>query len=347
MTVAVLDPYGVSADPAMPFLADATDPAHVERHFRRLLSGGARFRGVHEIRVVRHKPGRRCIVEYDVEIHGPDLERQRVTFVGKARARGSPNDADALLRQLRLRGFGDDAPDGFCVPEPLGVVRPYRMSLQRKAPGRSAAQVLGECRNTDLARGIAEAVCKLHRAGIVTRRSHTIVNEIAILREKLGELALTRPDRAPRLRRALEGCERLAALLPMVVPRGIHRDFYADQVLADGRRLYLLDFDLYCQGDPALDAGNFLGHLTELALRRFGDPAALSDVEAAFEERFVELSGTSTQAAVRAYATLTIVRHVYLSTLFPERRQFTGDLLELAEERLDARPRTRARMGVS
>ena len=347
MTVVVLDRYGVSADPAMPFLASATDPVDVERRFRRLLSGDIRFRGIHEIRVVRHKPGRRCIVEYDVEIDGPDPERQRVTIVGKARARGSPNDADALLRQLRLRGFGDDASDGFCVPEPLGVLRPYRMSLQRKAPGRSAAQVLGEFRDTDLARVIAEAVSKLHRAGILASRSHTIVDEMAILREKLGELALTHPDRAPRLRRALEGCERLVALLPTVVPRGIHRDFYADQVLADGQRLYLLDFDLYCHGDPAIDAGNFLGHLTELALRRFGDPSALSDVEAAFEERFVELSGTSTRTAVRAYATLTIVRHIYLSTLFPERRQFTGDLLELAEERLDARRRIGARMGVS
>jgi hypothetical protein len=25
---------------------------------------------------------------------------------------------------------------------------------------------------------------------------------------------------------------------------GIHRDFYADQVIVDGSRLYLLDFDL-------------------------------------------------------------------------------------------------------
>src|SRR5207244_1225208 len=63
------------------------------------------------------------------------------------------------------------------------------------------------------------------------------------------------------------------------------------------------------------------------------DPEALVDQERAMEERFVELSGVA-PAAVRAYATLTLVRHVYLSTLFPERRPFTQSLIELGEARL-------------
>src|SRR5207245_9541587 len=90
-----------------------------------------------------------------------------------------------------------------------------------------------------------------------------------------------------------------------------HRYFYADQVIVDAGRLFLVDFDLYCEGDPALDIGNFLGHVTEQSLRTLGDPEALADREHAMEERFVELSGV-TPAAVRAYATLTLVRHVYL-----------------------------------
>ena len=53
------------------------------------------------------------------------------------------------------------------------------------------------------------------------------------------------------------------------------------------------------------------------------------------EELFVELSGERTRVAVRVYATLTFVRHIYLSTLFPERRPFTGKLIELCEERLE------------
>jgi aminoglycoside phosphotransferase (APT) family kinase protein len=116
-------------------------------------------------------------------------------------------------------------------------------------------------------------------------------------------------------------------------------------VIVEGSRLYLLDFDLYCEGDPALDIGNFVGHITEHSLRTLGDPAALATAEAAIEERFVELSGLAARSAVRAYATLTLARHVHLSTLHADRRPYTGALIELCEERLGTTGRARARAG--
>jgi aminoglycoside phosphotransferase (APT) family kinase protein len=115
--------------------------------------------------------------------------------------------------------------------------------------------------------------------------------------------------------------------------RGIHRDFYPDQVLVDGNRLYLLDFDLYARGDPALDIGNCIGHITEQAVRTRGDPQAFADREAALADRFVELAGEQTRPAVRAYALLTLARHVQLSAQRVERQPFTERLLELCEER--------------
>lgn len=343
MTVEVFDPFGAAADAAMPFLTQATNPEDAARWIGPLAGGSARLLS---IRVVRHKPGRRCLVEYDFERRASSGGSERVTLVGKARARGSSKEADALLRLLRGRGFGEEAHDGICVPEPLGVVGEYRMSLQRKVPGIPASKLFGQKGDEQLARTIAQAACKLHRTGILPRRSHSMESEIAILREKLGELSETRRELAPRLSRILERCERLGGRLPSPAAHGIHRDFYADQVLVDGERLYVVDFDLFCQGDPALDAGNFLGHLSEQSLRLLGDPAALSDCEAAFEERFVELSGPSLVPAIRAYATLTIARHIYLSTRFPERRPFTESLLNLTEERLDVGEPVGTRIGV-
>lgn len=48
-------------------------------------------------------------------------------------------------------------------------------------------------------------------------------------------------------------------------------------------------------------------------------------------------AGEPVRPAVRAYTLLTLARHVYLSTLFPERQPFTARLLELCEERLGGR----------
>src|SRR5256712_7362784 len=207
------------------------------------------------------------------------------------------------------------------------------MWLQRKVPGRPATDLLAAPVGVALARKIAEAAHKLHRAAVPADRRHTMADELRILHECLPTVARLESRWAGRIERLLDASTRLGAATPEPALCGIHRDFYADQVIVDGERLFLLDFDLYCEGDPALDIGNFLGHVTEQSLRTLGDAGALADREQAMEERFVALSGAA-PAAVRAYATLTLVRHVYLSTLFPERRPLTQPLIELCEERL-------------
>jgi hypothetical protein len=106
-------------------------------------------------------------------------------------------------------------------------------------------------------------------------------------------------------------------------------------VMVNRSRLYLLDFDEYCEGDPALDIGNCIGALTELSVRTFGGHEAFAAQERAMEERFAELAGDAVRPAVRGYALLTVVRHIFISTRFPERRRFTERLLGLSEERLE------------
>ena len=54
----------------------------------------------------------------------------------------------------------------------------------------------------------------------------------------LADVARDRPGWAGRLDRLLGACRRLGSSIPEPAPRGIHRDFYPDQVLVDGRRLY-------------------------------------------------------------------------------------------------------------
>ena len=163
-----------------------------------------------------------------------------------------------------------------------------------------------------------------------------MADELRILHEHLPRVAEGRPEWNRRIARLLGACDRLGTALPPPTTCGIHRDFYPAQVLVKNDRLFLLDFDLYCQGDPALDVGNFLGHLREMSLRHLGDSRALLGREHAMEERFVELAGPGTSPAVRVYTTLTLVRHVYLSTQFPERIPFTEVLLEMCEERLES-----------
>ena len=328
MSVVTQDPFGVATDPRMPLLSRALDPAEVEHVLHRL--AGWESAAVQAIRAVRYKPGRRCLIEYDVELPSSAV----VTLVGKARARGADHHTFELLRELRRRGFDDHSADGISVPEPITVVPELGLWLQRKVAGVSATESLAGSYGVAMARRLAEAAHKLHAAGVPTDRDHTMADELRILHERLDALAAQWPDLGNRLGRLLAACDRLAATIPPPQSCGIHRDFYPDQVLVAGERLYLLDFDLYSRGDPALDIGNCIGHITEQAVRTRGDPRALADCEAALEDRFVALTGEQTRPAVRAYALLTLARHVSLSAQRVDRQSVTARLLELCEERL-------------
>ncbi len=335
-----MDPFGIADDPKMPFLAQALNPQAVQRQFQfslpRLTSRKHQLH-LRAIRVVRYKPGRRCLIEYDVELSGHDALAEVITLVGKARARGLDHSTYQLVRELWSGGFGTDSIDGICVPEPIGVIPEFQMWLQRKVSGIAATQRLTEPDGAALARQIVEAVHKLHQAGIPSNRRHTMAVELRILHERLPLVAQMKPEWSNRLDRILEACDQLGAAIPEPRPQGVHRDFYADHVIVNGPHLYLLDFDLYCEGDPALDIGNFVAHLAEQSLRTLGNPDALGVAEQALEEKFVALAGEATRAAVRAYTTLTLVRHIYLSTQFAERRPFTLRLLELCEARLNVK----------
>jgi len=333
----VIDAFAAASDLELPTVALALDPGAVRAEFKRGLPRLAGEHGIVKVKsisVIRHKPGRRCVIEYDVRVERPDAPRLKARLIGKIRARRYGTEGFRMLEAVWNAGFQEPSPDGISVPEPIGVLPRFNMWLQRKVVGAEATTALLQRDGALLARRIAEAIHKLHTADVPAKRSHLMADELRILHEHLPRVAQGKPELNQRIARLLRACDRLGASLPAAKTRGIHRDFYPEQVLVEKDRLFLLDFDLYCQGDPALDAGNFLGHLREMSLRHPGDSRALLDREHAMEERFVELAGPGTRPAVRAYTTLTLVRHVYLSTQFPERIPFTEVLLELCEERL-------------
>jgi len=328
----VEDRYGVAADPQMAFVRNALDPADV---CRRLASIAIRLPAatlplrLRAIRVTRYKPQRRGMVEYEWAGTGGS-----VTIIGKARAKGLDRRTHQLVESLRQAGFDESAADCICVPRPLGTVPAWQMWFQEKVTGAVATPLLAGPEGPRLAGRIAEAIHKLHRADIPTHRTHTMADEMRILTERLGELALARPAWSSRLERIVGACAALAASVPATSRCGIHRDFYPDQVLVNGERLYLLDLDLYCQGDPALDIGNFRAHLIEQALRTLGHPAALGEAEQSLTQRYLELSSGRRRQAIDVYTTLALARHIFISTRFPERNPLTAQLLELCEQRL-------------
>jgi phosphotransferase family enzyme len=326
------------SDPGLPTLAAALDPVTAEAALRdRLVPAiGLAALRLRSARVAAYKPGRRCLVEYELAVTRCDGSTEHMAVLGKMRANRFGNSGYRQLLAFWTAGFGSDSTDGISVPEPIGTIPALRMWLQRKIHGQVATGLLPGAGGAWVAERIAAAVQKLHAAGVVPERRHTIADELRILERCLRGVASTHSSLAARLHRLAGVAYRAGAMLGEPAWCGSHRDFYADQVLVAGQRLFLIDFDLYCEADPGLDVGNFLGHVTEYGLRTLGSAYTLAGIEQRLEDCFVALAGNDVRWSVRVYAALTIARHVYLNTRFHDRAYLTGMLLSIAEQRLAA-----------
>ncbi|MGH9148168.1 MAG: glycosyltransferase [Vicinamibacterales bacterium] len=345
--VAIQVPAGLFSDLALPFLSRALDPAEFQWELARSSEGFVDgLVEVQSIRVLKYKRGRRCVIEYQLE---SQMARPTpMALIGKVSARASSRKF-GIQDAFWSAGFQDTSTDRISVPEPIGLVVRWHLWLQRKVPGDVVSLVLDRDDAPEIVGRVADALAKIHQSAVKPTRLHTLTDELGTLHHSIGKVIARNPHLESRLEGILEGCRNLAAVIPQSPLRGIHRDFYADQVILSGERLYVLDFDMFAAGDPALDAGNFLGHLTEQSLRTWGHPRGLAACEHAFQERFLQRSGHCREEAVQAYAVLTLVRHIFLGSQFRERLHYADVLLDLCEQRLahalDACRRTPTQVG--
>lgn len=309
------------ADPALGFARDAAQPEQAQRRLSQALNEDCELLG---LRVLRVRAGRRALLRYD--LHGA---RGPLSVIGKVRVRGLDTRTHQLQQALWVRGFSEASPDGLCVPEALGVVPGWHMTLQRFVEG-PPLDLTSDPAQTGW---VANLLNKLGAHHTLSVRRHTVHDELRILRTELGALAASRPRWRRRILEILDGCAALASRLPPGPERLIHRDCYGDQFIA-GQRLTLLDLDLCCLGDPALDIGNMLAHLREAALRATGQALAARSAESALEQRFTALAGAGALQRARIYAVLSLARHVAISQRLPERRYVTPLVIEHCEHQL-------------
>lgn len=288
---------------------------------------------LHSCEVLRHKAGRRALVAYRWSIQGNETP---LVVLGKYREKGADRHAfrcqRALWDEMGTRGRA------LCVPEPLSLLAECNMWLQRHVDAQMLTNCLspsadltatGTVAGTALAALQASPALKSAVSGRVWKKD----DELQVLAHGLNQVAADNPHWQQRLMALLNACDRQASYLFRAAAVPVHRDFYPDQVLIDARGTpVLLDFDLCCMSAAALDAGNYLAHVRELALRRFGSIDALRPHEEAFIRAWLAHSPQSREADVAGFLALSLARHVYLSTRFPTRTHTTAALLEYCEQ---------------
>jgi len=282
------------------------------------------------------KPGRRAMLEYRW-----DTAQGELTTIGKYRHKGFNPHGFTVQQALWRDGFNGTGE--LIVPQPLAALAEEKLWLQQRVAGKRVTDCLtadgGRLAETGYLAG--RALVKLQHSlsarQAVAGKTWTIADELAMLRQRLAQAAAARPAWATRINNVGKGCERLAGSFSEATSLFLHRDFYPAQLLlveGNPARLAVLDFDLAAAGPAALDAGNYVAHVREQALRSYGDDKALILHEDAFLTVWLADAEVGDIANISLFTTLALARHIAISLLFPERHHTTEALITLCEARL-------------
>jgi hypothetical protein len=164
----------------------------------------------------------------------------------------------------------------------------------------------------------------------------SVGDELAVLDELARRFRLCALDLPPGWQDGRESLESLSASLPEKQIAASHRDLHDGQFLVDGNRLHLLDFDLLCLADTALDAGNLTAHLVLRDLQHdpessFSDAQACSEAFLSGLERHCD-EGFEPRLAF--YQATTFYRLALLYTLRPRWQYLAPALIHLGQQQI-------------
>jgi len=314
-----LDPHGPS-DPALPQLATLCHPCGAQA----LLDAAGAGRLAAPPQLVRHKAGRRALVEIMSE-----TEAGPCRWLAKTRSRHPDHASPGLHLALRAAGFDGSPGVAFSVPAAQPGPEGLRTFLMEHVPGRPLADWLVPGGDTAPFRATGRALAAFHAAGVDPGRTWTARDELAVADRALAAASDRHPGAADRVAALRDWAATLAQVPSPGSPVLLHRDFHPDQALVDGDRIWLIDLDLAARGDRHVDLGNLLAHLTEYAIRQFGNREALSPQAQMFLDGYAEAKGDWSGTALEAMHALSLLRHLDICGRFPDRAHVFPAILDI------------------
>ena len=198
--------------------------------------------------------------------------------------------------------------DGLCLP--THYLPSERMLVFPWVEGVFLSEIVDELK-LDLLRDAAGIAASLHRLKIVPESPTTARMFVDETRGWCDRLRERRPETTPLTERLMAALERALPLLDPAEPAPIHGDMAAGQFLWTGRRLVLLDLDMFGYADPAYDAGHFVAQLERRRLFDRELPAHASRWVDCFRDAYLaEMPGVSPRN-VTFYCGLTLMRKMY------------------------------------
>jgi thiamine kinase-like enzyme len=258
------------------------DPEKSRQFLERTLRGALpAYRNVHiqscQPKIIRYKRGNRCTILYHLE-YAPDAPVDfsgPATVVAKTYLQEKGRNAYEGMKALWEASFGSG--NSVRMAEPLAYDADLRVFIQGPV---WEEQTLADLFLFALDAGTPEAMgtlnqalqktavglAHLHASGVEIGQSESWEAEFAEVQAQVRQLSRVFPNLSSAAGPLLERLTRLeaAARRDPAVPS--HGTFRPVQVLLNQREVSFIDFDSFCQSEPARDLAMFLSSLMSLGL---------------------------------------------------------------------------------
>jgi hypothetical protein len=227
--------------------------------------------------IMRYKPGNRCTILYQLE-YAPDMAVESYwppIVVAKIDRQEKGRNAYESMKALWDASFGSG--NSVRIAEPLAYDPDLRVFIQGPV---WEEQTLADLFLSALEQGTPEAMdvlhatmrktamglADLHQSGVQIGPKVTWEDEMAEVQAQVKELSTVFPNLSSGAALFLERMGRIeaAAARDPLVPS--HGTFRPVQVLLNKGEVSFIDFDSFCQSEPARDVSMFLASIMTLSL---------------------------------------------------------------------------------
>jgi len=186
---------------------------------------------------------------------------------------------------------------------------------------------------------VARAARSMHQSRIRLGPCLDFSALAAFQRDNLESLRRVQRDLADEVRRLRTEIERLASACPASELALAHGDFAHVNVMVDGERIGIIDFDRAGQAEPAYDVAYFLTHLASFSLRHPERAVHLRRLCDHFRDAYFDLAPHVSSRRLALYEALDlsayVLRNFRKRSHQPEWLGWAKGQIESAWERLD------------
>jgi len=231
-------------------------------------------------KIVRNIGTPRATVEYQIGDH--------VRVFAKLYSDNLGAHSYAVLKSLWDDGFGRE--EKYQIPQPLSYSPDDKLLIMRSVDGTDLSSYIGSNERglIEGARGAARWLAKLHSSTIRVGREGDFSAELLRLSNRLIKAVGQHPEEWEMLLDLTEQLRELARAIPEKRKVAqIHGRFHHDHIFVGSDSVALIDWDLSCPSDPAIDLAEFLHLLRSKIFKETGNAGKAEEPARAFLEEYL------------------------------------------------------------